>query len=312
MSGMPARRRHSIYHPRVALALLLVGAVIVATGVVIGRHFSPHASAPGPSPTRTAVVSPGTPPASLPTNSGSNELTALAADFAQLQSQLHAEIGIAVSAVGSAASPSTLGDWQTGPAWSTIKVPLAIAALRQENPPQVTAAMKAAITESDNAAAESIWEGMGDPVIAAHRVEDVLKEAGDSTTVQSQKVRPEFTAFGQTYWPLVDQARFLAFAKCDSQNEPIFSLMGEVEQDQRWGMGTIPDAQIKGGWGPSTSGSYLVRQIGILSTSTGVIAVAMAAQPASGSFADGTHDLTEVANWLTAHTAAMPAGHCGS
>src|ERR1700730_6309209 len=154
MSGMPARRRHSIYHPRLTLALLLVGAVIVATGVVIGRNFSPHASAPGPtpSPTRTAVVSPGAPPASPPTNSGSNELTALAADFAKLQGQMHAEIGIAVSAVGSAASPSPLGDWETGPAWSTIKVPLAIAALRQENPPEE--AMKAAITESDNAAAE--------------------------------------------------------------------------------------------------------------------------------------------------------------
>jgi hypothetical protein len=314
MSGMPARRRHSIYRPRLALALLLVGAVIVATGVVIGRHLSHHASAPGPtpSPTRTGAVSPGTPPASPPTNSGSNELTALADDFAQLQSQLHAEIGIAVSAVGSAASPSTLGDWQTGPAWSTIKVPLAIAALRQENPPQVTAAMKAAITESDNVAAESIWEGLGDPVTAAHKVEDVLKEAADSTTVESQKVRPEFTAFGQTKWPLIDQARFLAFAVCDNRNAPIFSLMGQVEQDQRWGMGTISDAQIKGGWGPSPSGSYLVRQIGILSAPTGMIAVAMAAAPASGSFADGTHDLTEVANWLTAHVAALPAGHCGS
>jgi serine/threonine protein kinase len=314
---VPARQRPrhtSIGLSRLALVLLLIGAIIVATGVVIGRHFSPHASAPGPTPsaTRTGVVSPGTPPANTPTSSGSNELTALAADFAQLQNQLHAEIGIAITAVGSGASPSTLGDWQTGPAWSTIDVPLAIAALRQENPPQVTAAMKAAITESDTAAAESIWESLGDPITAARKVEDVLKEAGDVTTVQSQKVRPEFTAFGQTDWPLIEQARFLAFAVCDNQNEPIFSLMGQVEAGQRWGMGTIPDAQIKGGWGPSPSGSYLVRQIGILSTSTGMIAVAMAAAPASGSFADGTHDLTEVANWLTAHIAALPAGHCGS
>ncbi len=310
MSGMPARQRHSIHHPRLVLALLLVGVVIVATGVVIGRHVSPRASAPGetPPPAPTAVVSPGRPPI----NSGSNELTALAADFAQLQSQLHAEIGIAVGAVGGAASPSTLGDWPTGPAWSTIKVPLAIAALRQENPPQVTDAMKAAITESDNAAAESIWDGLGDPVTAAHKVEDILREAGDSTTVQSQKVRPEFTAFGQTDWPLTEQARFLAFAVCDNRNTPIFSLMGQVEADQRWGMGTIPDAQIKGGWGPSPSGSYLVRQIGILSTPTGKIAVAIAAAPASGSFADGIQDLTEVANWVTAHIAALPAGHCGS
>src|SRR6202022_76438 len=47
MSGMPARRRHSIYRLRLALALLLVGAVIVATGVVIGRHGRPHAFAAG-------------------------------------------------------------------------------------------------------------------------------------------------------------------------------------------------------------------------------------------------------------------------
>src|SRR6202035_20105 len=99
MSGMPARRRHSIYHPRLALALLLVGAVIVATGVVIGRHFSPHASAPGPtpSPTRTGVVSPGTPSASPPTNSSSNELTSLGAAFPQLQSQPPAANGHAGS-----------------------------------------------------------------------------------------------------------------------------------------------------------------------------------------------------------------------
>ena len=89
---------------------------------------------------------------------------------------------------------------------------------------ELDARRRAAITESDNAAAESIWEGLGDPVTAARKVEDVLKEAGDSTTVQSQKVRPEFTAFGQTYWPLIDQARFLAFAVCDNRNAPSSSL----------------------------------------------------------------------------------------
>ena len=163
---------------------------------------------------------------------------------------------------------------------------------------------------SDNAAAETIWQGLGDPVTAAHKVEAVLREAGDFTTVQSQKVRPEFTAFGQTYWPLTDQARFLAFAACDTRDAPIFALMGKVEADQRWGIGTIGDTPFKGGWGPSPSGNYLVRQMGVLSGPTGKVAVAMAAQPASGSFGDGTQDLTEVADWLRAHLAALPAGQC--
>jgi hypothetical protein len=124
-------------------------------------------------------------------------------------------------------------------------------------------------------------------------------------------VRPPFTAFGQTDWLLPNQARFMSVAVCDSRNAPIFALMGHVEPDQSWGIGAIGDTRFKGGWGPSPSGSYLVRQIGILNAPTGMIAVAIAAQPASGSFDDGTRDLTEVGNWLTAHLASIPAGRCG-
>jgi hypothetical protein len=306
IAGMPVR-------PRLVLALLLLSAVIVATGVVIGQHLRNRSSAPEatPAPTQTATVSPVPPAGSSPPNSAPNELAPLADDFAQLANRLRADIGVAVSAVGTAQPPSALGNWQHGPAWSTIKVPLTIAALRQQEPPQITDAMRAAITESDNAAAESIWQGLGDPVTAAHKVEAVLREAGDFTTVQSQKVRPEFTAFGQTDWSLTDQARFLAFAVCDTQNEPIFVLMGQVEPDQRWGIGTIAGTRFKGGWGPSTSGSYLVRQIGLLSGPKGTTAVAIAAQPASGSFADGTRDLTAISDWLTAHMTSLPTGHCG-
>ncbi|MCW2561735.1 MAG: hypothetical protein JWQ31_295, partial [Mycobacterium sp.] len=93
---------------------------------------------------------------------------------------------------------------------------------------------------------------------------------------------------------------------------PIFALMGKVVPDQSWGIGTIPDSRFKGGWGPSTTGNYLVRQIGTLSAPTGTVAVAMAVAPASGSFTDGTTDLTDVANWLNDHLAALPAGHCAS
>ena len=65
-----------------------------------------------------------------------------------------------------------------GKAWSTIKVPLVIAAMRKQNTGPVTAPMTAAITESDNAAAESIWAGLGDPDNAATQVEAVLRETG--------------------------------------------------------------------------------------------------------------------------------------
>ena len=87
--------------------------------------------------------------------------------------------------------------------------------------------------------------------------------------------------------------------------------MGEVEPSQTWGIGGIPGSEFKGGWGPSPSGKYLVRQIGVLTTPNGNIAVATAAEPESGSFDDGTQDLGEVAKWLTDHLTALPAGQCG-
>jgi hypothetical protein len=220
-------------------------------------------------------------------------------------------MGIATSAVGTGQSVTTWRDWQEGPAWSTIKVPLVIAAYRQQNPRQVTDVMKAAITESDNTAAESLWEQLGDPASAAEHVQQILQQTGDPTTVESRKVRPEFSASGQTIWSLENQARFTAGAFCDSENGPIFDLMSQVKPDQNWGIGKIVETQFKGGWGPSPSGRYLVRQMGVLTTPAGKAAVAIAAEPASGTFDDGTKDLDEVAKWLTNHLAALPRGQCG-
>lgn len=244
------------------------------------------------------------------TRHASPAAAALTTDFAHLETTLHAVIGIAVNAVGTQQSPIVLGRWLSGPAWSTIKVPLAIAGLRAKDPPQVTDAMRAAITVSDNAAAESIWQSLGEPITAAHKVEAVLRETGDPTIVQSQKVRPEFTAFGQTDWPLTEQVRFTSVAACDGRDAPIFALMGQIAPDQRWGIGTIPGSRFKGGWGPSPSGRHLVRQLGVLTTPAGMIAVALAAQPTSGSFDEGTQDLTKMADWLTTHIGRLPVGSC--
>ena len=103
---------------------------------------------------------------------------------------------------------------------------------------------------------------------------------------------------------------FTSAAYCDSENASVFDLMGHIEPDQRWGIGTVAGSQFKGGWGPSPTGSYLVRQIGVVPAPQGMVAVALAAQPASGDFDDGTADLTVMAKWLSAHLAALPSGQC--
>jgi hypothetical protein len=236
----------------------------------------------------------------------------LDAEFAELRSQLHGVLGIAISAIGENQSSVVLGEPASGPAWSTIKVPLAIAVLRDSDMQEPNAKMVAAITESDNAAAESLWDGLGDPLTAAEKVGKVLSEAGDHTKVEFQRVRPPFTAFGQTDWPLLDQAKFISFAVCDHRDDPVFKLMGQIEASQAWGLGHIPQAQFKGGWGPQLTGNYVVRQIGVIPVSDGKAAVAIAVQPPSGTFDDGIKELTEIADWLSAHRDELPHGQCGS
>ena len=240
----------------------------------------------------------------------------LESDFKDLQHQINGDIGLVVKPVGGPDREIVLGSWTIGPAWSTIKVPLAIAALREEEAePIVTSDMVAAITRSDNIAADALWRGLGDPPEAASKMEAILRENGDNTVVQDQKVRldrPELSAFGQTQWPLVDQARFLASAACDNRNDPIFALMGEVTSDQAWGIGQLDGARYKGGWGPSVSGAYLVRQVGVLRTPSGQTAVAVAVQPGSGSFEDGTEALNRIAEWISDHQGLFPSGNCPS
>jgi hypothetical protein len=292
---------------------LMVAVCLVLTSCVSSKHSSapaPPSPAPNPSMRQTAPAAPTPGTTTAPALPAAGAGTPLAADFAKLENKLKAKVGIAISAVGANPRQFVFGDWTTGPAWSTSKVPLAITALREGNPPTVTDLIRAAITESDNAAAESIWEGLGDPVTAAHKIEAVLAKYGDPTTVEWRQLRPPFTAFGQTIWSLANQARFTAAAVCDNDNAPIFTLMGQVESDQSWGLGVIPDTRFKGGWGPSPTNNYLVRQLGVLKTPTGLTAVAVATEPASGSLSDGTQELTDVAKWLTSHMTELPTGQC--
>ena len=235
---------------------------------------------------------------------------ALISDFPRLRSSVKAAIGIAFEAVGGSGTPLRLGEWRSGPAWSTLKVPLAIAAFREADPSHLTDQMNAAITKSDNAAADTIWASLGHPVTAAAEVEAVLAETGDSTRVQFQKVREEFSAYGQTEWSLTEQVRFLSLAACDRRNTPVSSLMGQIEQDQRWGLGMIAGARFKGGWGPSREEKYLVRQLGLIVTPVGAGAVAVAAEPYSGLMTDGIRALNQIAKWLSDHVVMLPSARC--
>src|SRR6185312_4401630 len=106
MADMPDWRHNrfgrAVVSRRAAVVVvgLILSALIVAGGMLIGISLRPRPPSPGPTnpPTaQTTAAQPGSPrPTATP-----NQLNPLEASFAELASRLHARIGLAVSAVGS-------------------------------------------------------------------------------------------------------------------------------------------------------------------------------------------------------------------
>jgi hypothetical protein len=227
---------------------------------------------------------------------------ALEVSFRQLSQDAPATIGIAIAPIG-ATSVTSLGGWSSGVAWSTIKVPLAIAALRAGV--GSSELVVDAITRSDNAASEELWSQLGEPTEAAHKVQAVLNEAGDrSTVVESRRLRPGYTAFGQTRWPLVQQAQFAAGLSSIPDAADVVDLMHSLCAEHCWGLAAKGFA-AKGGWGPGTQGDYLVRQLAIVPAAAGQVGVALAAEAHDGAFESGVDALNRLADWLVDHRAAL-------
>lgn len=229
------------------------------------------------------------------------------ADLDAVVSLVSGTAGVAVTAVGSREDVRSAGTWQTGVAWSTIKVPLAVAAARVD--PQTLEANAPAITVSDNQAAETLWNSLGGGSPASSAVRTVLAEGGDSfSQVPSVRTRDGYSIFGQTHWSLTDQARFGGSLPCLGSAARVVHLMGQISPDQRWGLGRIPGARFKGGWGPGVGGGYLVRQFGIVPAAGGDVAVAIAVD--APSFEAGVAMVTTMADALAPQLATIPGGAC--
>ncbi len=219
---------------------------------------------------------------------------ALEASFERLSATVPADVGIAIARPDRTYS---LGRWSSGVAWSTIKVPLAIAALRNDRSRAQDLVVKA-ISESDNPASEQLWSQLGDPAYAARQVQAIITESGDTATeVESRRLRRGFTAFGQTRWTLDRQARFAAQLPLIPDAAPVIDLMHQLTVAQRWGLAAKGIA-AKAGWGPGIHDDYLVRQFGIVPTQSGQWGVALAAQVHDGVFETGVEVINILSDWL--------------
>ncbi|MFE1591886.1 hypothetical protein [Nocardia sp. NPDC058705] len=296
---MNKERRHRV---RVALSTVL-GMTVLATA---GCGTEPPKAAAPRVTTTVPAVDPGT-----GVGGGGVSIAmpgSLAADFTQLQQGFRGSAGLAIMPVGGK-QMVTFGNWTTGPAWSTIKVPLAIAALR--NSASSSSYASAAITASDNGAADSLWASLGSGDDAAQAVEGVLREGGDArTTVPTTRTRADASVYGQAEWTLADQVRFASQLPCIPQSERVVGLMQQIIVSHHWGLGVFGSAEFKGGWGPDPGGKYLVRQFGLIDSPTGRIAIAFAAQPDSGSFNDGMAMLDKMATLISGHLTELAGGHC--
>jgi hypothetical protein len=222
---------------------------------------------------------------------------ALEASFDQLAATLAATVGVAIAA---RTGPYSLGDLKSSVAWSTIKVPLAIAALRNGRP-EAKDLIHRAIAKSDNAASEALWSQLGEPADAAQKVQAIIAGTGDrDTVVQSQRVRRGYTPFGQTQWTLSRQAVFAAQLPHIPDAAYVIDLMRNLTEDHRWGLAAKSYA-AKGGWGPGTDGTYLARQFAIVPTESAHLGIALAAEAHDGNFATATATLDTITDWLLEH-----------
>ena len=227
---------------------------------------------------------------------------------------LPGQVGIAITPVGGDV-PISFGSLKTARAWSTLKVPVSIAAQRRLGVEVLPQELKA-IEFSDNAAAENLWAVLGGGQQSVDAVTAVLREGHDLRTRVSSEVDRPRSYPGYTPWALADQSIFAAHLPCLPDSGQVLNYMSHVAPNQQWGVAKPRTrgvrAAVKGGWGPSsdTDGREVVRQVAVITTPRGQYGVSVAALPRSGSFSDGTAMVTRVGKWLLRNLDKFPAGRC--
>ncbi|MFZ2512587.1 MAG: hypothetical protein WAW85_16020 [Gordonia sp. (in: high G+C Gram-positive bacteria)] len=291
-------------------------ATLIGVGLVSVSAISCGQTDGTPAPVRsTATSGAASTAASTSRVTGTSASAAGNPDYAELhasweKSDFGPGVGLALVPVGGG-EVLTFGNQNQRVAWSTIKVPLALAAQRNGSK---QALISKAIINSDNDAALSLRESLGTPEEARTKVTAVLRDGGDdSTAVVTIKAADE--TFGLTEWKLADAATFAAHLPCMKDTDEILTYMGEVNSNQQWGIESMTSPRVttalKGGWGPADQGGYEVRQLGLITWKDGrELAVTMQTYQPGQEMSTGIAHLNEVAAWLDKNVAKLPRGKC--
>lgn len=218
----------------------------------------------------------------------------------------HAKVGVAISAGNDTIA---VGDKGKGPVWSTIKVPIAIAALKDGADKSL---VDLAIKESDNDAAYSLWsqvqwhEGSADKA-----VEELLEDYGSRADIHD-------TAFGYSTWSLKDQAVFGAELPCIEEADYVHKVLKDIVSWQKIGLSKEERTRAKSGWGlDEDENEYTYRQFGVHEVTGKRVGVALSVVTDGEDYAKAepavkylAHEMVGIVDRGVKKGIIKPAAHC--
>ena len=180
----------------------------------------------------------------------------LEAEVERIEADTDTSIGIVLIDDDDAAV--TAGDVTSLAAWSTIKVPVAMAATEHCDASEevLDTLITSTIEVSDNGSADQLWMCLAAAGGAKKLVADELAKAGATATLEE--------AWGTSEWSLNSQARYAHYLAELSDRKPdnaVLDKMVHVDKSQSWGLGAL-GIPFKGGWSDDTDGSWQSRQLG--------------------------------------------------
>ena len=255
-------------------------------------------------------------------------LGSFAQEINDLEASTGYKIGAYVTAPGDASGDQIqyAGTWQGGRAWSTIKVPLSIAATQEGNVlsgtvtdpyggtcnySSIASAINQTIKTSANCAAWWLWQSIGgDGNTAATRVNNVLRSGNDTITNVVANGDGSSLTSGKTIWQLRDQVIFAAnMSSINGASTTLTAMLNHAgSADDGSGLlnrSIFSQSMVKGGWG----GGTITRQFGIVKLSSGKCsAIAIGLEGSDNAFST----LTSIARILKNHESELPSGACPS
>lgn len=251
---------------------------------------APEPADPAPSSSAAAPADTDTPESAAPHFEGLDEKIAAIEAATSTQTTF--------SLFDGSTPPANSGSGGALPAWSTIKVPIALTAL--EHCPDkdfVLEQTTAAIEWSDNDAAYNLWRCLGSDAEASQLVGDEIAKSGVSVHVEP--------AFGTTNWPIPAQARYAQYLASVPADNHVIQEMHKIDAEHSYGLGTIDDLPFKGGWSDDEDGSFHVRQLGFFTAGGTDYGVAIAARSLGGSEQDCQDALDQIAALLAESTGEL-------